>query len=311
VITKQELNFVQINERLKMTKKESSQAYVRRLHSMLQSQKKECEEMYLNEPSRIYKVGDRVQYGNWKWNHILEAFDGGKYYKLVIITPRVEYGKYKGETFEIRYLPWISLLPYRTLDQKKSPLKLIQNKDLLLNYSQRDISGLIHMYYRPGLDLNPVYQRGNVWSQDDKVLLIDSIFKNIDIGKFTIIKRPFKENNQTYEILDGKQRVITILEFFEDRFEYFGLKFSELHWRDQNHFEDYSISYSEASNLSHEQKYRYFINLNITGKPVDPKHLDHVRTLLSISQKTKRIIEKECEKIDKKCQEEIKYGKKL
>ncbi len=286
-----------------MARKESPQAYVRRLHSMLQTQKTDCQRMYLHEPSRIYKIGDRVQYGNWEWNHILEIFDGGRYYKLLIITPRVEYGKYKGGTFEIRYLPWTSLLPYRTSDQRKSPPLLIQNGDLKLNYSQRTISSILHMYYYSGLDLNPDYQRGNVWSPDDKVLLIDSIFRNIDIGKFTIIKRPFKENTQSYEILDGKQRIITILEFFEDRFEYKGLKFSELNWRDQNHFEDYNISHSEATNLSHEQKYRYFLNLNVTGKPIDPKHINHVKQLLRVSQTNKKIIEDQAKKIHELCKE--------
>lgn len=271
-----------------MAKKESPQAYVKRLHGMLQSQKRDCQEMYLHEPSRIYEIGDRVQYGNWDWSSILDIFDKGTYYKLVIINSIVEYGKYKGETFEIRYLPWTSLLPYRTLEQRKSPPKLIQNEDLRLNYSQRTIDSILHMYYYSGLDLNPDYQRGNVWAQDDKILLIDSIFKNIDIGKFTIIKRPFKENTQSYEILDGKQRIITLIEFFEDIFEYKGLKFSELHWRDQHHFEDYNISCSEATNLSHKQKYRYFLKLNVAGKPVDPKHLDHVRTLLFISRENKK-----------------------
>ena len=267
-----------------MAKKENPKAYVKRIHDNLQSQKIECQEMYLHEPSRIYEVGDRVKYGNWEWSHILEVFNEGRYYKLLTITPNIQYGIDKGYQFQIVYLPWISLLPYRTTAQATSPPKLIRNKDLRLNYSQRDIYGILHMYYHSGLDLNPDYQRGNVWSSDDKTLLIDSIFKNIDIGKFTIIKRPFKENDQSYEILDGKQRIITLIEFFEDRFTYKGLKFSELHWRDQNHFEHYNISYSEASHLSHEQKYRYFLNLNVTGKPIDPEHINHVKKLLSVSQ---------------------------
>jgi len=270
-----------------MAKKESPKAYIQRLRGLLKSQKTECQKMYLHKPSRIYEIGDRVEYGNWEYNHILEVFDGGRYYKLLIITPDVRYGQYKGEQFEVRYLPWISLLPYRTIEQRKSPPKLIRNKDLRLNYSQRDISGILHTYYESGLDLNPDYQRGNVWSSDDKLLLIESIFKNIDIGKFTIIKRPFKENEQSYEILDGKQRIITLIEFFEDRFEYKGLKFSELNWRDQRHFENYNLSYSEASPMSHEQKYRYFLNLNITGKPIDPDHIHHVQKLLFLSKVAK------------------------
>jgi len=276
-----------------MAKKETPQAYVRRLRSILQMQKSECQRMYLHEPSRIYEIGTRVQYGNWDWSSILDIFDKGTYYKLLIINSRTEYGVYKGEAFEIRYLPWTSLLPYRTTEQKKSPPLLIKNKDLRLNYSQRDISGLMHIYYRFGLDLNPDYQRGNVWELNDKILLIDSIFKNIDIGKFTIIKRPFKENEQSYEILDGKQRMITLLEFFEGKFKYKGLEFSELNWIDQNHFENYNLSYAEASPMSHEQKYRYFLNLNVTGKPVDPEHIKHVKNLLFISQTNKKIIEKE------------------
>ena len=105
---------------------------------------------------------------------------------------------------------------------------------------------------------------------------------------YTIIKRPFKENTQSYEILDGKQRVITLIEFFEDRFKYKGLKFSELHWRDQNHFENYNISYAEATPMSHEQKYRYFLKLNVAGKPVDPEHIRHVESLLFISRVNKK-----------------------
>jgi hypothetical protein len=273
-----------------MEKKETPQAYIRRLHINLQSEKTNCQQMYLNYPDRIYKIGDQVKYGNWDWSSILDIFDKGKYYKVLTITSNIHY-----KTFRITYLPWISLLPYRTIEQATIPPELTKNKDLLLNYSQRDIYSLMHMYYNFGLDLNPDYQRGNVWSQDDKVLLIDSIFKNIDIGKFTIIKRPFRENKQSYEILDGKQRVIALLEFSEDKFKYKGLKFSELHRRDQNHFGNYSISYAEASPMSHEQKYRYFLNLNITGKAVDPNHINYVKDLLFLSRAKKKYIEKEKE----------------
>lgn len=263
-----------------MAEKETPKAYVKRLSGLLLSQKENCEKMYLHEPTRIFKIGDRVKYGNWEWCHILESFDGGKFYKVLNITSDIQYGKCIGQKFEISYLAWTSLLPYRNSWETNEPLRLVKNEDLFLNYSQRQIISLIHLYYNPGLDLNPKYQRGNVWSITDKVLLIDSIFKNVDIGKFTIIRRPFSSNKKLYEILDGKQRINALIEFFEDRFTYNGLKFSELHWRDQYHFKDYSISYAESKPMSEKQKYRYFINLNVTGKPVDPAHIDYVKHLL-------------------------------
>lgn len=261
-------------------KKETPKAYVKRLAGLLLSEKKSCEKMYLHKPTRIYKIGDRVKYGNWNWCHILEVFDAGKYYKVAAITENIEYGNYKGENFKISYQAWTSLLPYRTLTEMNSPPFLQKNEDLFLNYSQRDISGIILMYFNPGLDLNPKYQRGNVWSKIDKILLIDSIFKNIDIGKFTIIRRNWAIETKSYEILDGKQRINALIEFYEDRFKYKGLKYSELHWRDQNHFKYYNISYAESKPMSEKQKYRYFLNLNVTGKPVDPKHIEHVKQLL-------------------------------
>jgi len=271
-----------------MVRKETRIQYIERLKMLLQTRKTECQEMYLPTPTRIFKTGDRVEYGRWEWSHVLEVFGGWKYYKVLNITPNVSYGVQKGYNFEITYLPWITLSPYRTIEQKKSPPKLIRNEDLRLNFSQRDVYSLVHMFYYAGLDLNPDYQRGNVWSKEDKVLLIDSIFKNIDIGKFTIIRRPFSGNEELYEILDGKQRVTALLEFYEDRFSYKGLRFSEMHWRDQHHFENYHLSFAQAEPMSDEQKYRYFLNLNITGKPVDPNHINHVKQLLKTERGEKQ-----------------------
>lgn len=107
----------------------------------------------------------------------------------------------------------------------------------------------------------------------------DSIFRNIDIGKFTL--RSFKTKQDfLYEILDGKQRLTAIREFFEGRFKYKGKTFQELHPFDQNHFEDYDISYASTEPLTDEQKYRYFLKLNVSGVPMDEKHLKKVEKML-------------------------------
>ena len=36
--------------------------------------------------------------------------------------------------------------------------------------------------------MNPDYQRGLVWDEENKTLLLNSIFNNIEIGKFSFIK---------------------------------------------------------------------------------------------------------------------------
>ena len=230
--------------------------------------------------SRIYKVGDRVKTGAIEWTKVLEVLEDGKIYKILRIHPQTPYGVYKGHSFEITYQRWTELLPYRTTEQIISVPRVEEDEDIRFSYSQRHITSILWTYYSSGIDLNQDYQRGNVWSPEQKYMLIDSIYKNIDIGKFTIIRRSFSdERDRYYEMLDGKQRTIALLEFYESRFMYKGRYYHEMHGRDQSHFDIYNINYSETEPLTDEQKYRYFLKLNTTGVPVDAEHLKHVEEL--------------------------------
>lgn len=71
------------------------------------------------------------------------------------------------------------------------------------------------------IDFSPAYQRmGNVWSKDQKQLLIDSIINGFDIPKLYFHFMPKNGNNQfyNYAVIDGKQRLETVFDFLNDRF---------------------------------------------------------------------------------------------
>lgn len=71
-----------------------------------------------------------------------------------------------------------------------------------------------------GLDLRPKYQRNYIWKNDFKDKLIYSIIKSYPIG--SIIIRQLKEPNEkgaALEIVDGQQRMTTIYEFIEGKYE--------------------------------------------------------------------------------------------
>jgi len=83
------------------------------------------------------------------------------------------------------------------------------------------------------INLNPDYQRDSVWKKEQKVYLIDTILKGYDIPKLYILKL----KDDTYDVVDGQQRIRTLNEFIEDEFslsasgyegEYSGKKFSQL-----------------------------------------------------------------------------------
>ena len=102
------------------------------------------------------------------------------------------------------------------------------------------------------------------------------MFNNIDIGKVTFVKNGYNTDKMWYEILDGKQRLVALKDFFENRWAYKGMYFQDLHPRDQGHLEDYSISKGESQNLTENQKKRLFIRMNTAGHVVDIKHLQKV-----------------------------------
>lgn len=81
--------------------------------------------------------------------------------------------------------------------------------------------------------LDPVYQRRGRWSVTRQSRLIESFIMNVPIPPIFL----YEADYATYEIMDGKQRISTICDFYEDKFalenlEYWselnGLKYSQL-----------------------------------------------------------------------------------
>jgi hypothetical protein len=75
---------------------------------------------------------------------------------------------------------------------------------------------------RSQIDMNPPYQRhGRLWSESDKAYLIDSIINGFDVPKlymadFTWGDSPLNRSKLPYAIIDGKQRLESIFDFFDN-----------------------------------------------------------------------------------------------
>lgn len=78
---------------------------------------------------------------------------------------------------------------------------------------------------RKDIDESPVYQRrGKIWPPKNKAFLIDSILNDYDVPKiyladFTSIRSPLNKKGKRYAIIDGKQRLEAVTEFFDNKLQ--------------------------------------------------------------------------------------------
>lgn len=69
-------------------------------------------------------------------------------------------------------------------------------------------------------NLNPDYQRRRVWDQNRKSRLIESFIINVPIPPVFLYETSFSK----YEVMDGLQRISTILDFFDNKYALKGLE---------------------------------------------------------------------------------------
>jgi hypothetical protein len=230
----------------------------------------------LNDPTYFFKIGDKVKFGALKESVVEEILFDGKVYGLHCIATNTNYGNpYDYETYNV--VGWTDIRPIEYGDTN-----FAKNQDIKIYFNNSTIESLLHKYYSNGIDMTPDYQRDYVWEQDDKELLIDSIFNNIDIGKFALIHLDYLtyvEREQSYEVLDGKQRINAIVEFYENRFAYKGKFYNDLSWTDRRVFKNHTVSIGEVEDCDKKSVLKYFLMLNRGGKIMDQLHLKKVEEM--------------------------------
>lgn len=94
----------------------------------------------------------------------------------------------------------------------------------ILRITMHPSKPLIWWYtHRHSIDMSPPYQRrGRLWSPSDKAYLIDSIINGFDVPKLYLADFQMGENSLNrsrlpYAIIDGKQRLEAIFDFFDNK----------------------------------------------------------------------------------------------
>lgn len=230
----------------------------------------------LPTPTRVFKIGQEVRFGGHKNIHVVDSIDGGLSYLLHYdyIDNNSQVKHKHGHTCA----RWIDVF---AINENESAC-FAEKDDLRITFTNSDIDSLLSKVYSFGVDFDPPYQRGLVWGDGQKTALIDSVFANIDIGKFTFNRLEYgkADPHKLYQIIDGKQRLTTLCKFYEGRFAYRGKLYHELSWYDRHHFERFPIVQAEMREATEQQILKLFVKLNTSGIPMSALHLEKVKAMI-------------------------------
>lgn len=230
--------------------------------------------------NRKLKVGDRVLVGNLQDCVVEEVSPCGRH--VLIRYTRVDnnYGNPITTRDCFGGFAWHDLLP--DIDTMNVPI-MSTNAHLRPVFGNTAVDSILNRVYGPGLVVNPDYQREYVWSQQDKERLIRSVLANANIGAFVFVKYPYSKYQGRQEVLDGKQRLLALSEFYESRWPVDGLYYHTMHPRDRYAFDSVMVSYAEVDGerLSRADLLRLFLMLNTGGVPQTSDHLAYVEQLLA------------------------------
>jgi hypothetical protein len=88
-----------------------------------------------------------------------------------------------------------------------------------VDYESLIISDLLGFYNNKSLDISPWYQRRSVWSTPQKAYLVNTILERKPVPSIYIRQQIDLESERTVkEVVDGQQRVRTIVSFRADEF---------------------------------------------------------------------------------------------
>lgn len=161
-------------------------------------------------------------------------------------------------------------------DLEQIIIKNMSREPQAINYAVETIYG---MFKRGTLDLSPIYQRNFILKNGNASQYIESILMGCVIPEVQL----YSNNLGVLEVIDGQQRLTSIINFIDNKFKLSQLKelpylngfyFKDLPFKIQNIIKNYAIN-SRVMKFTDDPYYQYkvFERLNIGSKKLNTQEL--------------------------------------
>jgi len=205
-------------------------------------------------------------------------------------------------TSVIRYIIKVGVNPFAKADHVRTLNYALESILSTLGIIDRDREVVIGGVEVPRVNWNPFvinkegnkeyYQRPFVWSIEDKQLLIESIYQNIECGRILVRKRGWHEIERIIasgetevafnDIVDGKQRLNAVYSFINGEFpDLQGNFYGDLSQHSQNRLlNNQLMAYAELPEESDDELViEQFLRLNFCGVPQSKEHIEFVKSI--------------------------------
>ena len=152
--------------------------------------------------------------------------------------------------------------------------------------STNDVTWFLDLFDKQQLDLDPPYQRRSVWSPKDRRFFIDTILNNYPAPPIFLHKTLDENGKATYHVVDGKQRLQTIIMFRDNKLaipeDFNDVNLQRKKWKDidrgtKEKFWNY-VLISELLPDAHDAAIRNtFERINRNSRKLTPQELRHAK----------------------------------
>jgi hypothetical protein len=115
----------------------------------------------------------------------------------------------------------------------------------------------------------PPWQRDSVWTLDQKVSFIQSVYLGYELGSVVINDYKNIRNDKLAKfsdcLIDGQQRIECILDYTSSKFSVYGLFWKELERREQNRFLMRELGKRMVNCFDEEKLKQVYNHLNFSG----------------------------------------------
>ncbi len=138
-----------------------------------------------------------------------------------------------------------------------------------------------------GLQLNPEFQRGHVWTEEQQIAWLEYHLRGGKSGNTIYLNNPFWRTVQTpkpgdyadYVCVDGLQRITAAQRFIHNKIKVFGSYFNE--YEDKLRLVNNNTLILNVNDLKTEKEVlQWYLDMNSGGTPHSPEEINRVRKMM-------------------------------